>query len=972
MNHYWKASLPLHPFCLSRLIALCILLCVSPLWASNFPTDPILRLNPEGHFSSIWRIDVDANAGYLVSGSLDKTVKIWRVADGALLRTLRPPQGPGDIGKIYAVAISPDGTEVAAGGFTGTQNWEEKHPIYVFDRATGQLKHRITGLPNVISHLAYSPNGQYLVACLTGDNGIRAYQTTTYREIARDVEYGNDSYMADFAADGRWVTSCTDGKIRTYSPNFALLETKKAPGGSRPCGVAFSPDGRLIAVGYVDTTNVDVLDSRTLSRVYSADTEKVNNGQIASVAWSPDGQTLMAGGQYSVGDFQPVCRWSERGRGPFNNDLRVVNQTIMTLKPLADGRLAVSGTDDIVLLDPSDEVIWSKKLNLADFSGQLHENGIRLSQLGDEIAFGYESWGKRPARFSLDERTLTADPQDFIGLTLPDEKERVGLRVTNWEDRYKPQLNDNSLPLDEFERSRSLAISPDGKRFVLGTEWSLYAFSSSGDLLWQQVVPDVAWAVNITGDGRYAVAGYADGTLRWHRMTDGLEVLAFFPHPEGKRWVLWTPQGYYQASAGGEDLIGWHVNRGDQEAADFFGASRFRDRFYRPDVIAQVLKTGDVKEALRLADEARGSKTIHRSIAESLPPSIKILSPAPGTTVDSKRVALLYHARSSTAPITRLEARVDSRPAKVISDTILPGSQGKNERAGQITVEIPPENVTIELIAFNKHGSSAPASFLASWTGGSDYYKPKLYVLAVGISNHPVKKARLKWAAQDAADVVEALEAQKGILYKEVYSLLLHDEKATRDEIRRGLNWLQRETNQRDVAILFLAGHGFRNEFGEYYFLPYDGRPDEAELSSLSGYDIRAFLQKISGKTAVFIDTCYSGGLHAGKRVTDSSPDIERFANELAESQSGVIVFASSTGKQLSQEDDKWRNGAFTEALLEGLSGKADYTKDSYLFVSEIETYLSDRVSQLTYKKQKPMTTKPKAIENYRLLRVSQ
>jgi len=85
-----------------------------------------------------------------------------------------------------------------------------------------------------------------------------------------------------------------------------------------------------------------------------------------------------------------------------------------------------------------------------------------------------------------------------------------------------------------------------------------------------------------------------------------------------------------------------------------------------------------------------------------------------------------------------------------------------------------------------------------------------------------------------------------------------------------------------------------------------------------------------------------------------------------------VIVFASFfTGRQLSHERDEWRNGAFTEALLKSLAGKVDFTQDFFLFLSELETYLTDRVSELTDRQQTPVTTKPKAVKNYRLLRVT-
>ena len=53
-----------------------------------------------------------------MTGSADRTVRVWSLADGKLLRTIWVPVGPERVGDVYAVAISPDGSTIAAGGWT--------------------------------------------------------------------------------------------------------------------------------------------------------------------------------------------------------------------------------------------------------------------------------------------------------------------------------------------------------------------------------------------------------------------------------------------------------------------------------------------------------------------------------------------------------------------------------------------------------------------------------------------------------------------------------------------------------------------------------------------------------------------------------------------------------------------------------------------------------------------------------------
>ena len=198
---------------------------------------------------------------------------------------------------------------------------------------------------------------------------------------------------------------------------------------------------------------------------------------------------------------------------------------------------------------------------------------------GRSVRFGLGYGAKAPVLFDLAAFRLADVPQTPAGFAPP---RTSGLAVSDWEDSTAPKLNGRPIALEDYERSRALAIAPDASRFVLGTEWLLRAYRADGGELWKKAISGIAWGVNISGNGKLVVAAYADGTIRWHRLSDGQELLALFVHAEDRRYIAWTPQGYYAASPGGEDLIGWHVNRGFDTAPDFYPASTFASTFRRP------------------------------------------------------------------------------------------------------------------------------------------------------------------------------------------------------------------------------------------------------------------------------------------------------------------------------------------------------------------------------------------------------
>ena len=870
-----------------------------PAQAASLSKDPVLRIETDMHTARINRIDVDQVERYLVTASSDKTVRVWELVTGTLLRVLRVPIGDGKEGRVDAVAMSSDGVMVAAGGWSAKEAPGDKHSIYLFDRASGKIVHRISGLPSVILDLAYSQEDRFLAVALSGTNGIRIYRTSDYAAVGKDTQYASESYSVDFAKDGRLVTTSLDGHVRLYDRDFTRIAKVRATGGSQPYFAHFSPDGTQVAVGFLDSTKVNVLSATDLSFRFATDTAGIDTGSLSRIAWSQDGRRLYAGGLYDDGTgVNPILMWSKGGRGPAVR-WSGSQDTILDLKPLAGGRLVLGAADPtFAVLDSAGRTRLERRPEIPDHRATWKR--FRVSHDARVVEFGFNvfssdgQWNRRLARWTMEDRRLSLDPPGPASQPLNAPLTRApDLDISGWDYTTNPRLNGQPLVLKPNETSFSLAISSDGLQFLLGTHWYIRLFDRAGVERWMVPVPG-AWAVNMSGDQQFAVAALRDGTIRWYRMRDGQEVLALFSHTDGQRWITWTPTGYYQASAGAEDLIGWHLNQGPNTAAAFYGISRFREQFYRPDVITRVLKTGDEQKALQLADQARGERTVVRNIRALRPPTISILAPASGEKVKERKLALTYEARSETGAITHIEARVGARKTQPLRHT--PTYRNNHQYAiGQITVEIPAANTVVELLAYNDNGPSESARYTVNWSGTADVFKPNLYVLAAGVSDYPGTENDLKYAAKDARDFVRAIRRQEGKLYKRVHVRHLDDTQAKHGAILKGLNWIERETTSRDVAIVYLAGHGVNDARGRYRFLPSDYQPGNMRLTTIKGSDLKEFLEAIAGKTILFFDTCYSGNALKVRGAAGSKPDIDKVANELADSAVGVIVFASTT-----------------------------------------------------------------------------
>ena len=649
---------------------------------------------------------------------------------------------------------------------------------------------------------------------------------------------------------------------------------------------------------------------------------------------------------------------------------KTANNVVVDLISLPDNNLLV-GTADPALLryDRQGRQLFDLQPDLPDMRGL--DQQFLLSKDGSQVSFAMKQSGKEPVCFDLSQRQLRKGPCQG-GMTAP-RTEAVGLKIEDWEDETDPILNGEPLTLDQHETSRSVAIAPDGQHFLLGASFSLHCFDRQGREVWQQPVPGEAFGVNISGNGRLAVAAFGDGTIRWFRLKEGEPLLALFVTKDARQWVAWTPSGRYDSSPGGDSLIGWQVNNGKDRLADFFPASQFRERFYRPAVVAAVLETLDESRAVALSDTASGRTGRKREapVSSLLPPSIDLLAPTDGSSFRSPTLSLRYRVRihDNGPPVVAVQVQVDGRfhqRSKVRQRSVA-------EWEGSLDVTLPARDMSLSLLAENAESAvSPPASITLRWQGGKDALKPVLYLLAVGVDDYDAPEINLnkgekylKYASADARDFAALMmeQAGPGRLYRKVKPRVLTNAQADRTAVLEGLEWIEQQTANSDVAMVFLAGHGKLDAREDYYFLPRDFKPWHYVSSGVPYHAINSTVSRIQGKALFLIDTCYSGraaGMRGGDKV-----DMTRIINDLSAAENGVIVLSATSGHQTAEERDEWGHGAFTKALLEALRGDANYNSDRALTVAEIRTYISQRVKTLTDGKQTPAVVIPKNVPDF-------
>ncbi|MDY6950520.1 MAG: caspase family protein [Thermodesulfobacteriota bacterium] len=239
--------------------------------------------------------------------------------------------------------------------------------------------------------------------------------------------------------------------------------------------------------------------------------------------------------------------------------------------------------------------------------------------------------------------------------------------------------------------------------------------------------------------------------------------------------------------------------------------------------------------------------------------------------------------------------------------------------------------------------------------------KPVMWGLAIGVSRYDGTTVDLRYADDDARSLAKFFEQQEGGMFSEVHFETLVNEDVTRDSIIQSISRHLGKAAPDDVVFIFIAGHGIKHrQSGSYYFVPYDADFNSILSKGLRMSDFEEAVNILSrnvNKVIIAMDTCHSGAMRLGARAQGSGEDLAEALREA----SGLFVLAASKGGEESLENEKFKlekedagHGAFTYALLKGMSGKANYDGDHYISLNELFQYVAKQVPRITDGRQHP------------------
>ncbi|MCP4351509.1 MAG: hypothetical protein GY795_39085 [Desulfobacterales bacterium] len=922
---------------------------------------PVLRLDTGGHTSMIGDLLVTSDKKYLISCSNDKTIRVWDTQTKKEVRKILGQIGEGSFGMIYAIALSPDDEYLAVGGYLD-KDISYRYAIRIYNFQTGNLIRILKSHSNVVADLSFSPDGKYLVSG-SSDYTVKVWDVFHDFTLVHTFEEHQDSVYAvkmfKYGNDYRIVSAGYDNQIFLYSLN---QKKKLAWFSHKDKTDSLAVSRQYIAgAGYDNIINIFDLNLKHRKAIES-------ETRPTGMCFSPDGKLLLAG----TGDHPLNCNIYDTSQNFKKIQSFKQHDNLTQTVAFFDNQAAVTGGGnnfDIYFWNP---ITGQEKGHIAGESKMVWAVGIS----GDEIAFGntfdyqnHNNRGKLEKVFDLKRFEIPSDPfkkgRNF---------KRISTRFNDYSLSHAKggdySYNDAVLEIEKSGKiihrivrdatnglgHSSYGFTQDGVIVSGGSNGHLKAYNTEGEQI-ADFVGHTGQVWSIATQNHWLVSGGSDQIIMlWDlrelqkgntRILPNLQIFV----SNDNEWVVWTKEGFFNASSNGSKYVGYHINQGSEKEAEYIGVEQMYDLFFRPDLIAKRYQGGFEDE---IQDELAKMGNIENVIRTGVPPVLKLVS-QPHTKHNSRNFTLELQAENRGGGIGKLVYRVNDVQVESPAGNRYPSDVLGTRKTFKIPLTLKNGKNLITVSAFDKKDKIESRPVTVSVEVDDPMERPpSLYLLAVGITSYKDRALKLKFAHLDAKSLARELETRGRPLFETINIKRLLNRQATAKAIEAAFEDLSEKINVNDVFVLYLAGHGMGIS-GRYHFIPWE-LPYENAQSLISGGishdNFQDWLKKIKAlKSLIILDTC-NAGMFASNRITRGQTGGMADKTAIAHfmKATGRATLAATSEMAQALEGHKG-HGVFTYVLLEGLKSEADSNGDNIVTVDELAKYASEEVPKITYKK---------------------
>jgi WD40 repeat protein len=831
-----------------------------------------------GHTSLLRTAIFSPDGKSVLTASSDKTARVFDVATGKELQVLS-----GHTSRIYSAVFSPDGKLALTASYDNTAR--------VFNVATGKELLILSGHVSSVYSAIFSPDGK-LALTASYDNTARVFEVATGNELIVLNGHTSTAYSAVFSPNGKFVLTASEDKTARVFEVATGKELLVLSGHtSLVRSAAFSSDGKLVLTASWDGTArvFEVATGKEL-QVLSGHTSKVY-----SAVFSPDGKLAL------TASSDRTTRVFELATG---KELQVLNghtSSVYSAVFSPDGKLVLTASGDSTAR--VFDVATGRELQVLSghtssvYSAVFSPDGKMVLTASDDstarlfdIATGKEMQVFRGHANSL--RSAVFSPDGKLALTASEDFTARMFEVATGKELQ--------VLSGHTSRVRSAVFSPNCKMVLTsaGDHLSIFWDVTTGKALYTRIqLEGDNWLVY---DEHYRFDG-TEGAIDYLYLTCGLEVIELAQVKDS----LWVPGLAEKIMSGDPILINDHP--------------------------APKLSDLNICELTPLIEELEnGDKGFFRY-------RITPRKGGLGETDVYINGNLTYIFKPEQLEKKR-EQNNDNYYLSIHSDSLQDFLTGEKGAINPIVVKSKVKGSGI----FSRGATSK----IIKQTNEEN---PKFYGFFIGVNNYgnPSKEfselryKNLDFAAKDAEDLAQAIEATARTLFKEdcyIYNLtdtLTSENSPSKANIQKVLKEIGEKAKASDILYIFFAGHGDIPEKAgekEIRFILHKADKKNLMSSSFGVDELSEWCQpkNIKAQKRVFVfDACHSGQIinqtiAFNGRGDDDAARIRQL--DKLKDKNGMMILAASADDESAYEDETLNQGVLTYYLLQAIKEAEDTT----------------------------------------------